>query len=219
LGAQQALQAWYRDVKRATWQTPADIKNVYRNVRIVGNNRVVFNIRGNQYRLVVAVNSTHGIIYMRFIGAHQDYDKIDVATIEEDIAMDIRPIRTAADYEAALAEIARLFDAAPNTPDGDRLDVLATLVEVYEEQHDSMPAPDPIEAIKYYVESRGLCRRDLKPYLGSRARVAEVLNRKRPLSLKMIRRLHTGLGIAAEILIQPYTIAAPAPNQGVQPTR
>ena len=132
--------------------------------------------------------------------------------------MDIHPIRTEADYEAALAEIERLFDAAPNTPEGDRLEVLATLVEAYEEQHYSIPAPDPIEAIKYYMESRGLCRRDLEPYLGSRARVAEVLNRKRPLSLEMIRRLHTGLGIGAEILLQSYSLATPAPNKGVQPT-
>src|SRR5882724_10543010 len=133
--------------------------------------------------------------------------------------MDIHPIRTEADYEAALAEIERLFDAAPNTPEGDRLEVFATLVETYEEQHYSIPAPDPIEAITYHMESRGLCRRDLEPYLGSRARVADVLNRKRSLSLDMIRRLHTGLGIAAEILIQPYTLATPAPNPRMQQTR
>ena len=132
--------------------------------------------------------------------------------------MDIRPIRTEAEYEAALAEIDRLFDAAPHTLEGDRLEVLATLVEAYEEQHYSIPTPDPIEAIKYYMESRGLCRRDLEPYLGSRARVAEVLNRKRPLSLEMIRRLHTGLGIGAEILIQSYPLTTPTPNKGVQPT-
>ena len=78
---QQALQSWYHDAKRASWNTPVDIKNVYRNASIVGNNRAVFNIRGNQYRLVVAVNYTSGIIYIRFIGAHQDYNKIDVATI------------------------------------------------------------------------------------------------------------------------------------------
>jgi mRNA interferase HigB len=78
---QQALQAWYRDAKRATWNTQADIRNVYRNASIVGNNCVVFNIRGNQYRLVVAVNYTAGIVYIRFIGTHQDYDTIDVATI------------------------------------------------------------------------------------------------------------------------------------------
>ena len=132
--------------------------------------------------------------------------------------MDIRPLKTEADYQAALAEIERLFEAAPHTPEGDRLDVFALLVEAYEEQHYSIPAPDPIEAITYHMESRGLSRRDLEPYLGSRARVAEVLNRKRPLSLEMIRRLHTGLGIAAEILIQPYSLVPPAPNNRLQAT-
>src|SRR5262245_42538028 len=79
--AQQALQAWYRDAKRATWATPADIRTVYRNAGFVGHNRVVFNIRGNRYRLVVAINYAHGIVYIRFIGSHQDYGKIDAATI------------------------------------------------------------------------------------------------------------------------------------------
>jgi mRNA interferase HigB len=79
--AQQALQAWYRDAKRATWRTPADIRTGYRNASFVGNNRVVFNIRGNRYRLVVAINYAYGIVYIRFIGSHQDYDRIDAATI------------------------------------------------------------------------------------------------------------------------------------------
>ena len=121
--------------------------------------------------------------------------------------MNIRPIRTEADYEAALAEIERLFDVTPATPEGDRLDVMVTLVEAYEAQHYPIPEPDPIEAIKYIMESRGLSRSDLEPYIGSRARVAEVLNRKRPLSLNMIRRLCSGLGIPAEVLVQPYSIA------------
>jgi HTH-type transcriptional regulator/antitoxin HigA len=114
----------------------------------------------------------------------------------------IRPIRTEADYQAALAEIEHLFEAAPNTPEGNRLEVLTTLVETYENQHYRIPAPDPVEAILYYMESRGLSRRDLEPYIGSRARVAEVLNRRRPLSLEMIRRLHAGLGLPADTLIQ-----------------
>jgi len=121
--------------------------------------------------------------------------------------MNIRPIRTEADYEAALAEIERLFDVTPATPEGDRLDVMVTLVEAYEAQHYPIPEPDPIEAIKYIMESRGLSRSDLEPYIGSRARVAEVLNRRRPLSLNMIRRLCSGLGIPAEVLVQPYSIA------------
>lgn len=120
--------------------------------------------------------------------------------------MEIRPIRTEADYEAALAEIERLFDAAPNTPENDRLDVFTTLVEAYEAHHFPIPEPDPVEALKYYMESRGLSRADLEPYIGGRARVAEVLNRKRALSLNMIRRLYAGLGIPAEVLVQPYAV-------------
>lgn len=120
--------------------------------------------------------------------------------------MDIKPIKTEADYKAALAEVEHLFDSIPNTPEGDRLEVLATLIEAYEEKHYSIPAPDPIEVILYYMESRGLSRADLEPYLGSRARVSEILNRKRPLTIYMIRRLHAGLGIPAEILIQPYSL-------------
>ena len=118
--------------------------------------------------------------------------------------MDIKPIKTETDYQAALEEIEGLFDAAPDTPEGDRLEVLVTLVEAYEEKHYNIPKPDPIEAILYHMESRGLTRRDLQPYIGSRARVSEVLNRKRPLTMEMIRNLHKGLGIPAEVLIQPY---------------
>jgi len=118
--------------------------------------------------------------------------------------MEIKPIRTEADYQSALEEIERLFDATPNTPEGDRLEVLTALVEVYEDKHYSIPLPDPIEAIEYHMASRGLSRRDLESYIGSRARVSEILNRKRRLSLNMIRKLEAGLGIPAEILIQPY---------------
>ena len=125
--------------------------------------------------------------------------------------MEIRPIRTEVDYEAAMAEIERLFDAAPDSPEGDRLDVLTTLVEAYEAQHYPIPGPDPVEAIKYTMESRGLSRADLEPFIGSRARVAEVLNRKRPLSLSMIRRLHAGLGVPADVLVRPYPVAEEKP--------
>jgi HTH-type transcriptional regulator/antitoxin HigA len=121
--------------------------------------------------------------------------------------MDIKPIKTEADYEAVLGEIERLFDAEPDTPKGDRLEVLMILVEAYESQHYDILPPDPIEAIKYHMESRGLSRKDLEPYIGTRARVSEILNRQRSLSLRMIRRLEAGLGIPAEILIQPYQLA------------
>ena len=118
--------------------------------------------------------------------------------------MELRPIRTQADYQEALREIESLFDAAPNTPEYDRLDVLSTLVEAYEKAHFPIELPDPIEAIQYYMEIRGWSRRDLEPCLGSRARVSEVLSRKRSLTLEMIRKLNQELRIPAEILIQPY---------------
>ena len=118
--------------------------------------------------------------------------------------MRVRPIKTEADYEAMLREVERLFDAKPGTDESDRLEVLTTLIEAYEERHHSIPLPDPVEAILYHMESRGLTRRDLEPFIGSRARVSEILNRKRPLTMEMIRNLHNGLGLSAEVLIQPY---------------
>lgn len=117
--------------------------------------------------------------------------------------MDIRPIRTEADYRAALAEVAPMFDREPEpgTPEGDRFDVLVTLIEAHERQHFPVAAPDPIEAIRFSMEQRGLTPADLQPMIGRRNRVYEVLNRKRPLTMAMVRRLHAQLGIPAESLI------------------
>jgi HTH-type transcriptional regulator/antitoxin HigA len=116
--------------------------------------------------------------------------------------MDITPIRTKRDYRRALKEIESLMDAKRGTPEGDRLDVLVTLVEAWEAKHFPLDLPDPVEAIKYHMEQQGLEPKDLIPCIGSRNRVYEVLNRKRPLTLKMVWRLHTGLGIRAESLIK-----------------
>lgn len=118
--------------------------------------------------------------------------------------MEIKPIKTETDYEAALEEIERLFNAKPGTREADRLEVITTLTEAYEEKLYAIPLPDPIEAILYHLESRGFSRHDLEPFIGSRARVSEVLNRRRPLTMEMIRKLHDGWGISAEVLIQPY---------------
>jgi len=116
---------------------------------------------------------------------------------------EIRPIRTKRDHEAALAEVERLWGSKLGTPEGDRLDVLATLIEAYEAAHNPMDPPDPVEAIKFRMEQRGLSRRDLESLIGTRTRVAEILNRKRNLSIGMIRRLHKTLGISADVLIRP----------------
>jgi len=116
---------------------------------------------------------------------------------------DLRPIRSEKDYERALAEVEELWGANAGTLKGDRLDILATLIEAYETEHYPMDPPDPIEAIKFRMEQQGLTRKDLEEILGTRTRVSEVLNRKRGLSINMIRALHDKLGISAEILIRP----------------
>lgn len=117
--------------------------------------------------------------------------------------MDIRPIHTEADYKATLEEISALMESNPDrgTPDGDRLDILTTLVQAYEARHMPITAPDPVEAIKFRMEQSGLSVKELEPIIGKSNRVYEVLNRKRPLTLAMIRRLHKGLGIPADVLI------------------
>ena len=117
--------------------------------------------------------------------------------------MNIEPIKTDEDYRRTLAEIEGLMTAERDTPEGDRLDVLVTLVEAWEAQHYPVDLPDPIAAIRYHMEQSGLAPKDLAPYIGGRNRVYEVLNRKRSLSLKMIWRLHRELGIPAESLIKP----------------
>lgn len=122
--------------------------------------------------------------------------------------MEIKPIKSEAEYQAALAEIDTLLEVEAGTPEVDRLELLSMLVEAWEDEHYPIGDPDPIEAILFYMEQNGLSRKDLEPYIGDRARVADILNRRRPLSLNMIRRLHAGLGIPAEILIKEYRLSA-----------
>lgn len=121
--------------------------------------------------------------------------------------MDIRPIKISVDYQNALKEIERLFDALPETPEADLLEVWTTLIEAYENEHFPIPEPDPIDAIHYYLESRGLSIEDLKPFIRDNINATDILNRKQPLSIDMIRRLHQGLGISADLLIQNYKVA------------
>jgi HTH-type transcriptional regulator / antitoxin HigA len=119
----------------------------------------------------------------------------------------VRPIHNEADYEAALAEVDTLMDAVPGTLEGDRLEVLVTLIEAYEARHWAIDTSDPIEAIRIRMEQKNLRRRDLEPMIGSRARVSEVLSRKRALTLPMIRRLSKGLDLGADVLIRESPVA------------
>lgn len=124
--------------------------------------------------------------------------------------MDLHPIRTEDDYRAAMREVSAFFDhePEPGTPEGDRFEILLTLVEAYESKHFPIDLPDPVEAIKFRMEQAGLTPRDLQPMIGRLNRVYEILNRKRPLTLPMIRKLHDHLGIPAESLIRPLSETA-----------
>lgn len=124
--------------------------------------------------------------------------------------MNLRPIRTRRDYLAALKEVESLWNARAGSKESDRLEVLTLLIQAYESEHYPIPDPDPIELLLHVMEARGLTRKDLEPYIGSRARVAEVLNRVRPLSLEMIRRLSEGLGIPADVLVRRYELTEAA---------
>ena len=120
--------------------------------------------------------------------------------------MTLRPIRTKRGHQAALREIEALWEAPSGSPEADRLEVLTLLVEAYERVHYPIEAPDPIDFLQHVMEARAMTRKDLEPYIGSRARVAEVLNRVRPLTLEMIRRLSSGLKLPADVLIRGYEL-------------
>lgn len=120
--------------------------------------------------------------------------------------MHLKPIRTEAEHAEALADIERLWDAPEGSPEADHLEVLVVLVEAYEKTHHTIDKPDPVSFLEYVMDSRGLTRKDLEPYIGPRGRVADILTRTRPLSMGMIRRLVEGLGLPADVLIQPYVL-------------
>ena len=133
--------------------------------------------------------------------------------------VNVRPIRTEADYEAALARVASLMDAREGTPEGEELDVLVDLVEVYEDKHYPMGYPDPVSAIEFCMDQQDLAPRDLVPYIGSRARVSEVLSGKRAITMSMARALHEHLGIPAEVLLQKPVPAGDASLDGLDAAR
>jgi HTH-type transcriptional regulator/antitoxin HigA len=118
--------------------------------------------------------------------------------------MEIKLIKTEQDYAQALHRLETIFDAAPGTPEGDELDVLTLLITAYENDHFPIDLPDPVEAIKFRMEQLGYSQSDLAKIIGLKSRASEILNRKRKLSLEMIRQLHIALGIPTDVLIQAY---------------
>jgi len=126
--------------------------------------------------------------------------------------MQLRPIRNEEEHETALAEIYALWDAEPGTPEADRLDVLMLLVEDYEKQQYPIEPPDPIDLILFVMEANGLKQKDMLPYFGTRARTSEILNRRRSLTLEMIRKLGDGLKLPVDVLVKAYALQ-PYPEQ------
>ena len=124
------------------------------------------------------------------------------------MSVTVSAIHTDSDHEAALVRLGHIFGAAEGTPEGEEAEILMTLIEAYERDHNPIAPPDPVEAIRFRMEQCNLTRKDLEPFIGRGNRVAEIMNRKRRLSLEMIRRLHEGLGIPLESLVQPYDLAA-----------
>lgn len=120
--------------------------------------------------------------------------------------MELRPIRSKREHQAALEEAEALWNAPEGSPEADRLEVLTLLIEAYEREHFPIEDPDPIDFLQHVMEARELTRKDLEPYIGSRARVAEVLNRVRPLTLEMIRKLADGLKLPGDVLIRNYRL-------------
>lgn len=118
--------------------------------------------------------------------------------------MNLKPIKTASDYKLALARMEQIFDARPGTKEGDELEILALLIEKYEDKKYPMDAPDPIEAIKFRMEQLGYKQKDLENLIGYKGRVSEILNRKRKLTLEMIRKIHQALQIPTEVLVKEY---------------
>ena len=121
--------------------------------------------------------------------------------------MELRPIKTESDYQNALKQIEKLFDTEPNSPECDYLDILTTLVEAYEQKNHPIEAPEPISAIRYYLETRGLSEQDLHIIIGTEEQTRAILSKQQPLTLDIIRSLNQNLGIPAEILIKPYSLA------------
>ena len=158
--SKSSLEAWYNEVLKLDWENPNEVKEMYRNASIIGKEKVVFNIAGNKYRLIVKINYYAKIIFIKFIGTHNSMIK----SIWRIYNMNIKPIKNEQNYSETLQRIEKLMSAKPNTPQMDELEVLTTLVEAYEEQHYKIDAPDPIEAIKFRMEQEGLKQKDSSFY-------------------------------------------------------
>lgn len=200
------LETWCARIENSDWDTPARALEEHPRASIVSRDREVFRIRGNRYRMVVKIFYFRRIVEIRFIGDHEDYDRINAEAMAT-----VKPIRTEEDYEAALERVSELMEVVsgpegqiedPSHPAVVELGVLVDLVELYEERHYPIDPPTAAGAIEYEMDRLGMKPRDLIPIIGSRSKVSEVLSGKREITMSMARALHKRLGIDVETLVQ-----------------
>jgi antitoxin component HigA of HigAB toxin-antitoxin module/mRNA-degrading endonuclease HigB of HigAB toxin-antitoxin module len=197
--ARPALSTWLSRVVAASWRSPLEILERYPRASMIRNGLVVFDIKGNDYRLAVRVDFDNAIVRILKVGTRAEYDKW---SLQE--AQMVGIIHNDEEHAEALAALDRLMEIDPEsgTPEADDLQLLALVIETYEKARWPIGLPDPLDAIRFCMDQQGLTRHDLEPYIGSRARVSEVLSGKRALSMRMIRALHAGLDIPLEVLVQ-----------------
>ncbi len=204
------LEIWYEELETKNWKSPNQLKqNFGGNVSILKNSRAVFDIKGNDYRIVTAINFENGWMFIKFIGTHGDYDKIDANTIglykpKKKNQMQVEIIKNKKQYAVALKRFEEIFFAKANTKDGKEAQLLALVIKDYEDKNYIIESPDPVEAIKYRMVQMHLSKKELGEILGYTSRVSEILNRKRKLTLEMVRNLHEKLNIPLESLVQSY---------------
>jgi HTH-type transcriptional regulator/antitoxin HigA len=207
---EQPLRAWLVAAKTANWTSKNAVLGTFLKASLVNAERCVFDICGGNYRLIVAFKFSAKVAFIKFIGTHAQYDRVNAVTVAEfqEVCMAIHPIHTEADHDAAVSRIEALWAAQPGTVEHDEIEVLAVLVSVYEDGRWPILPPDPVEAIKFHMEQNNFRQKDLAAVIGSASRVSEVLNRWRPLTVDMIGAIHSAWSIPLESLIGTRNRAA-----------
>jgi HTH-type transcriptional regulator / antitoxin HigA len=198
-------------VRAAHWSSSDEVQRAAPKCKVLNRERIRFEVAGGSYRLIAAFDFRRQVAFVKFIGTHAEYDRIDALTISllKDHPMEFRPIRNDKDHRAALAEIDTCWGAAEGTEEADRLDVLLALVETYEARRwptDTFERFDPIDVLNYAIEELGHTQAELAELLDSRSRASEILSRRRALTVDMIHKISEAWKIPADLLVRPYKI-------------
>lgn len=202
--ASTALLEWYHELEKADFKNFNELKEVYGNASLVGDERMVFNIMGNKFRLVVRIVFEYKAIQVKWFGTHAEYDKIDVeSVIFKKDNMELKIIKTEELYQDYLNWVDELFDKqlSPDTKEGEMLQVALLLIKQYEDANYPVPMPDPIEAIKAKMKEAGLRNKDLVGKVGSKGYVSSILSGRKPLTLELAKLFHRELNIPAEVFL------------------